>query len=103
MDEGKILQYATPQEIIARPTTGFVDELIGTGERPFRLLSLASIREAVEPGEAKGTPISADATLRDGLAELLWSGRAALPVEDGGQRIGRVTLTELNRRAARPQ
>lgn len=103
MDGGKIVQYATPQEIIARPATGFVDELIGTGERPFRLLSLASIREAVEPGEAEGTPISADATLRDAFAELLWSGRAALPVENKGRRIGRVTLTELNRRAARPQ
>lgn len=103
MDEGKILQYATPEEIIARPATDFVDELIGTGERPFRLLSLASIREAVEPGEAQGTSISADATLRDAFAELLWSGRAALPVKDEGQPIGRITLTELNRRAARPQ
>lgn len=103
MDEGRILQYATPEEIIARPATDFVDELIGTGERPFRLLSLASIREAVEPGEARGASISADATLRDAFAELLWSGRTALPVEDKGQRIGRITLSQLNRRAARPQ
>lgn len=103
MDGGKIVQYAAPQEIIARPATGFVDELIGTGERPFRLLSLASVRDAAEPGEAEGPPISADATLRDAFAELLWSSRDALPVEDGGKSIGRVTLTELNRRAARPQ
>lgn len=103
MDEGRILQYATPEEIIARPATDFVDELIGTGERPFRLLSLASIREAVEPGEARGASISADATLRDAFAELLWSSRTALPVEDKGQRIGRITLSQLNRRAARPQ
>ena len=103
MDEGKILQYAAPEEIIARPATEFVDQLIGTGDRPFRLLSLASVREALEPGEAQGVPISADATLRDAFAELLWSGRAALPVEDGGQRIGRITLIEINRRAARPR
>jgi len=103
MDKGQLLQYATPEEIIAHPATDFVNELIGTGERPFRLLSLASIREAVEPGEALGAPISADATLRDAFAELLWSGRAALPVEEGGKLVGRVTLTELNRRAARPQ
>jgi osmoprotectant transport system ATP-binding protein len=56
--------------------------VIGIGERPFRLLSLASIRAAVESGEAKGASISADATLRDPFAELLWSGRTALPVED---------------------
>jgi osmoprotectant transport system ATP-binding protein len=103
MDKGQLLQYATPEEIIAHPATAFVDELIGTGERPFRLLSLAAIREAVEPGEALGDAISAEASLRDAYAELLWSGRAALPVEENGQVIGRVTLAELNRRAARPQ
>jgi len=103
MDKGQLLQYATPEEIIAHPATAFVDELIGTGERPFRLLSLAAIREAVEPGEALGDTISAEASLRDAYAELLWSGRAALPVEENGQVIGRVTLAELNRRAARPQ
>lgn len=103
MDKGRLIQCATPEEIIARPATDFVDELIGTSERPFRLLSLVSVREAIEPGEAHGTPISADATLRDALAELLWSRRASLPVEDGGQHIGRITLTELNRRAAYPR
>ena len=103
MDKGKLLQYASPEEIIARPATGFVGELIGPAERPFRLLSLAPIREAVEPGDAGGAPISADASLRDAFAELLWSGRPALPVEDGGRSVGRVTLAEINRRAARPQ
>ncbi|HEY4199551.1 MAG TPA: ABC transporter ATP-binding protein [Devosiaceae bacterium] len=103
MDQGKLLQYAPPQDIIAHPATPFVGELIGTGERPFRLLSLDIVRDAIEPGEALGAPIAADRTLRDAYAELLWSGRGALPVEEGGQLIGRVTLQELNRRAARPQ
>jgi osmoprotectant transport system ATP-binding protein len=103
MDEGRLLQYAPPADIIAHPATPFVDELIGTGERPFRLLSLAAVKDAVEPGDATGAPIAAEKTLRDAYAEMLWSGRAALPVEDAGRRIGRVTLTELNRRAARPQ
>jgi osmoprotectant transport system ATP-binding protein len=103
MDNGQVVQYAPPGEIIARPATTFVNELIGAGERPFRLLSLTPIREVVEPGEASGAPISVEASLRDALAELLWSGRAALPVEDKGRRVGRITLTALNRRAVRPQ
>jgi osmoprotectant transport system ATP-binding protein len=103
MDEGRLLQYAPPADIIAHPATPFVDELLGTGERPFRLLSLAAVKDAVEPGDATGAPIAAEKTLRDAYAEMLWSGRPALPVEEAGQRIGRVTLTELNRRAARPQ
>lgn len=102
MNQGRLLQYASPEEIIAHPATDFVGELIGPAERPFRLLSLARIREIVEPGDAGGAPISADASLRDAFAELLWSGRPALPVEDNGRRVGRVTLAEINRRAARP-
>jgi osmoprotectant transport system ATP-binding protein len=103
MDKGQLLQYAPPEEIIGHPATEFVDELIGVGERPFRLLSLAPVRDAVEPGEAAGTPIAAEKTLRDAYAEMLWSGRQALSVEENGQQIGRVTLAELSRRAARPQ
>ena len=57
MDKGKILQYAAPEEIISRPATAVVDELIGTGDRPFRILSLTQIRDALEPGEASGAPI----------------------------------------------
>jgi len=103
MDRGRLLQYAPPAEIIGHPATAFVDALIGSGERPFRLLSLATVSEAVEPGEAPGAAIGAERSLRDAYAEMLWSGRPALPVEAGGRRIGRVTLTELSRRAARPQ
>ena len=50
-----------PAEILARPATAFVETLIGTGERPFRLLSLGTVGEAVEPGAAEGEPIRGDA------------------------------------------
>jgi osmoprotectant transport system ATP-binding protein len=46
-------------------------------------------------------PVSA--SQRDALAELLWSGRNALPVLDGdGRPLGRVTLERLLRKAERP-
>jgi osmoprotectant transport system ATP-binding protein len=102
MDGGKLLQYAAPAEIIARPATHFVEELIGSGDRAFRLLSLTEVRAAVEPGEASGEPVAASASMRDAYAEALWSGRDALPVSDNGKVIGRVTVGELARRAARP-
>ncbi len=103
MDKAKLLQCATPQELIAKPATPFVAELIGTGERPFRMLSLGKVRDAIEGGEALGAPISPEATLRDAYAECLWSGRSALPVIENGTIIGRISLAELSRRAARPQ
>lgn len=104
MDRAKLLQYDTPQEIVTRPATDFVGELLGSGERPFRLLSLQPLRPFIEPGEATGTAISVDASLRDALEEALWSGRAAVPVRDGaGKTLGRVTLATAIRQAARPQ
>ncbi|AVF05363.1 MULTISPECIES: ABC transporter ATP-binding protein [Devosia] len=101
MDGGKLLQYATPQEIIANPATDFVAELIG-GDRPFRMLSLAKVLSLVEPGEAAGDPISAGASLREAYAECLWSGREALPVIEDGKLIGRISRNDLARCAARP-
>ena len=103
MDQGKLLQFDTPQNIIAHPATPFVSELIGTSERPFRLLSLAKVADHIEPGDASGEPLDAGASLRDAYAELLWSGRPALPVRRDGAIVGQVTLAELSRLAARPQ
>ena len=103
MDKGKLLQCAKPAEIIANPATPFVSELIGTSERPFRLLSLSRVADHIESGTVDGEPIEATASLRDAYAELLWSGRPALPVRRDGQVVGQVTLAQLSRLAARPQ
>jgi osmoprotectant transport system ATP-binding protein len=103
MDKGELLQYAPPVEIIARPATAFVGELLGPGERAFRLLSLSRVADAVEPGQGEGEPVPADLTLRDAYAELLWSGRESLPVMgESGEIIGQVTQRGLDRRARRP-
>jgi osmoprotectant transport system ATP-binding protein len=104
MEAGRLLQYATPAEILARPASAFVEALVGSADRPLRLLSLASVAEAMEPGEAAGEAVSPDTTLRDALAALLWSGRPALPVKgEDGHLIGKVTLDALVRRAASPE
>jgi osmoprotectant transport system ATP-binding protein len=104
MDKGKLLQYATPAEIVVQPATDFVGELLGSGERAFRLLALRRIGDFVEPGEATGTPLSTEQTLRDGLEEALWSGRSAVPVTDpSGKPVGRLTMASLEKLGARPQ
>ncbi|WP_336490896.1 ABC transporter ATP-binding protein [Methylobacterium nigriterrae] len=103
MDAGRLVQYARPAEIVARPAAPFVEALLGPGERAFRLLALARVEEETEPGTAPGTPVAAEATLREALAESLWSGREALPVSRGGSLIGRITRAALARRAAGPR
>ena len=97
MDGGRLVQFAPPAGLLTAPATPFVADLIGAGERPFRLLSLHPVATLVQPGEAAGPPIAPEASLRDALAECLWSGRDVLPVAGGGV----VTLTAL-RQAAHP-
>jgi len=104
MDKGALVQYGKPAELVKDPATEFVQTLIGTSERPFRLLSIETAGDGVEPGAADGQPVMETVSQRDALSELLWSGRAALPVAAADGRIlGRVTLEGLTRRAAKPQ
>lgn len=103
MDDGKLLQYGPPAEILARPATDFVERLVGTGERPFRLLSLMDLKTVLQLGDASGATMPVTASQRDALAELLWSGRKALPVLDhDGRPLGQVTLDRLLHQAERP-
>ncbi|MFD2172681.1 ABC transporter ATP-binding protein [Rhodobacter lacus] len=95
MDKGRLLQYAPPAEILTAPATPFVEALVGSAERPFRLLSLTSVADLREAGTAPGPEIAPETTLREALALCLWQGRTALPVAGGGV----VTLAALQARA----
>ena len=95
LSEGRLLQYDRPEALLLRPANEFVARLTGAGDRAYRLLSLTRVGELVEPGPdpGDGAPLPAATTLRDALAELVWSGTEARPVvaEDGAP-LGRVTL-----------
>ncbi|WP_414472750.1 ABC transporter ATP-binding protein [Microvirga sp. M2] len=93
MDQARLLQHATPAELLTHPADDFVERLVGTAERPFRLLSLTRVREAVEPGEAEGEPVTMSDSLHEALSRLLWTGRKALPVADAsGAIVGKVSV-----------
>ncbi|MHC2545519.1 ABC-type proline/glycine betaine transport system ATPase subunit [Sinorhizobium meliloti] len=104
MDKGEVVQYATPAEMLVRPATPFVETLVGASERPFRLLDIETVGEAVEPGSAEGRPVPEVLSQRDALSELLWTGRSALPVAAAdGAILGKITLEAIVKRAARRQ
>ncbi|CTQ34650.1 ABC transporter ATP-binding protein [Jannaschia rubra] len=99
MDGGRLVQHATPAELIARPASAFVADMVGNVERPLRLLSLIPVSEAVEDGPAEGEPLPAGSSLRDALSACLWTGRTAVPIHRDGTSAGRVTLDAIRARA----
>ncbi len=101
MSEGKVRQYATPEEIISAPADDFVLAMLGTGDRAFRLLSLKTVGEAMETGSAEGAPIADTASLREAYAQMLWSRRDALPVTREGAVVGRVSRAACEKEATR--
>lgn len=104
MDAGTVLQFDTPERVIVDPASDFVRQFLGTAERAFHLLSFRPVRGFVEPGKAEGEPVADTSTLRDALAEALWSGRSALPVwSDDRGIVGRVTIETILRQGARPR
>lgn len=103
MDGGRLLQVATPAEILGKPAAGVVEQLVAGVDRPLRLLALTPIDAVAEPGHADGEPIAATRTLRDAVSELLWRGVDVLPVEDGdGRTTRRITLDAIRGHARKP-
>ncbi|MGF9694609.1 ABC transporter ATP-binding protein [Rhizobium sp. 0TCS1.26] len=101
MDQGRLIQYAKPVDLVRHPASDFVGTMVGDGQRPFRLLAISKVADVVEAGEAEGAAIGAGSTQQDALAELIWSRRDALPVvSEEGAPLGRVTLKSLLQHAA---
>jgi osmoprotectant transport system ATP-binding protein len=89
---GKLAQFATPAELLARPASQYVEDFLGGG-RMVRRLSLLTLRDVnlvagIDATEAQA--LQADATLRDALDAVLRSETGRVPVRDGDQVIGSV-------------
>ncbi|MBM6592830.1 ABC transporter ATP-binding protein [Microvirga pudoricolor] len=96
MDRARLLQYGTPAEILVHPAEAYVERLVGTADRPFRLLSLSTVADALEPGPASGQPVDKGTSLRDALARMMWAGRTEMPVVDGaGAALGKVSVAGI--------
>lgn len=103
MDKGKILQHASPKDLLFHPASDFVEELVGTGAKAYRLLSLKKLKDLVAEGEADGAPLSAEMNLKEALSDLLWRKCDQLPVADeNGHIIGRIFLKDILKFAAGP-
>ncbi len=84
MRGGRLVQHATPAEMLARPADGFVADFLGA-DRALTRLGLFRISDAArDAADAPGAPLPEATTLRDALAAMLERGVTALPVAEGG-------------------
>jgi osmoprotectant transport system ATP-binding protein len=99
MQSGKLVQYAAPAEILAKPANDFVRQFVGGADMSIRVLAVARVAERLTPdGAAEGDAISADASLKEALTLMMTSGRQVLPVTDAaGRRAGIIRLADLAR------
>ncbi len=98
---GHLEQYATPAELLASPTGGFVREFIGA-DRGIKRLRVTPIPTQRLPAmstvdsSGAGPSVPASGTMGDALARLLDGGTGWVVVrDDAGRPLGVLTPTEI--------
>jgi osmoprotectant transport system ATP-binding protein len=97
MRDGKVEQCAVPNEILERPATPFVAELVGARDivRRMRALRVTAAVDPLRTSELGPASISAQATLGEALSALL-AGADSLDVRDEtGKSVGVVTVASV--------
>jgi osmoprotectant transport system ATP-binding protein len=99
MNQGRIVQSATPLDLLEHPASDFVRDFVGRQGLGLKLLSVRRVAERVRRGEsAPGEPLPQEASLRDALAAMTAQRTDRLPVADpAGRPIGIITLADLVR------
>jgi osmoprotectant transport system ATP-binding protein len=97
---GILAQYATPDEILARPADAFVQEFVGA-DRGLKRLSLRRVGDveldAPPSGSFDGPQCAASTTLRDALSVMLTDGaREVLVVDEGGAPLGILSVERIS-------
>jgi osmoprotectant transport system ATP-binding protein len=97
---GVLAQYDTPEEILARPASAFVEQFVGA-DRGLKRLALRRVGEVeldlTPAGAFDGPSCSSATTLRDALSLMLTDGaREALVLDDAGLPVGFLTLDHVS-------
>jgi osmoprotectant transport system ATP-binding protein len=101
LKDGRLVQYDTPDRLLAAPANDFVADFVGA-DRALRRLSLVRAADAVEPGEAaNGFALPGSLSVREVLSALLAEGRDAATIRaEDGTAVGQITLAGIRARSA---
>ncbi|WP_166263977.1 ABC transporter ATP-binding protein [Marinobacter caseinilyticus] len=102
MDQGRILQHDTPENILRSPANAFVENLLGSQDRGLKLSALRRVGDAMSRHPQPCEPdletdwLSEDDSLRQALSVMLWHEAEQLPVRDaGGAEIGVLSRDQI--------
>ena len=105
---GQLVQFATPDTLLAHPADDFVASFVGS-DRTLKRLRLIRVRDVMTPVRADDPPaagptLSPDDDLRRAAALFLEQGAEALScVDAGGRTVGRVTRAAVAARLGRQE
>lgn len=100
--EGKLVQYDTPERLLARPANAFVEAFVGT-DRSLKRLALLSVGAYCQAGAAawQAPRLPQTAGLREALSAMLMAGTEEAGIVDAqGLETGRVTLLSIRHAAS---
>jgi osmoprotectant transport system ATP-binding protein len=98
--DGELVQYDTPDNILAAPANDFVADFVGAdrGLKRLRVWSLADLDLEPASDEPDGPTAHAEMSLRDALSLMLVEGTERLTVVDeDGRPTGTVALESITR------
>jgi osmoprotectant transport system ATP-binding protein len=102
MDQGRILQYDTPETILRQPASEFVEQLIGWQDRGLRLLALRTVREmmtlhqASRPARPDVLAVRENDNIRVALSLMAWQSLPQVAVvNDKGEETGLLTHQQV--------
>lgn len=78
MDQGRIIQHDTPENILRRPASEFVENLVGKQDRGLKLMSLRPVRDLMtpypepKPSEPAAHALKEEDSVRLALSVMLW-------------------------------
>ncbi|MBA3471435.1 MAG: ABC transporter ATP-binding protein, partial [Herpetosiphonaceae bacterium] len=107
MQQGQVVQYDTPFNVLTRPANAFVADLIGADDI-VRQLGLIQVAAAMLPLATPLPPsdqptIALGADLRHALSLLLQTGTAELTVLDNAVPVGLLSLEHIRHLTRRPE
>jgi osmoprotectant transport system ATP-binding protein len=95
---GRLAQYATPAELLARPADDFVAAFVGT-DRALKRLALCTLADleliAANGARPNGHRVGLRTNVRDALSLMLAAGGGPLTVVDDGDRVAGLVTMDL--------